>query len=234
MHVRQWTDSWLPMLKSLDYFAAHPAEPIYYAHLYDTLIYPLASLLPLVTLQKLGLREPTILHILAIASWLAVLGVGAVSLWMGQRLLKRRGFSLDWQSIVAVMLACIGCYPLIKGYALGNAQTFLSFLFAVLLLLWTTGRERSGGVVAALLAFVKPQYGLLLIWMVLRRRWGATTAFLVCSAVLIALSVAVFGWHNNLDYIHVLSSLSRKAQSHYANQSMFGTLNRVIGNGENI
>lgn len=233
-HMRQWTDSWLPMLKSLDYFHAHPSEPIYYAHLYDTLIYPLASLLPLAALEKLGLSEPAILRILVITSWLAVLGVAAVSLWMGQRLLRRRGAALDWQSILAVTLACLGCYPLIKGYALGNAQTFLSLLFVVLLLLWTTGRERSAGVVAALLAFVKPQYGLLWIWMIVRRRWNAATAFLVCAAILIALSTIVFGWHNNLDYIHVLSGLSRKAQSHYANQSMFGTLNRMIGNGENI
>src|SRR6201989_1210194 len=57
VHVRQWTDSWLPMLKSLDYLHAHPSEPIYYAHLYDTLIYPLASLLPLAALQELGLSE---------------------------------------------------------------------------------------------------------------------------------------------------------------------------------
>jgi len=234
VHVRQWTDSWLPMLRSLDYFRVHPAEPIYYAHLYDTLIYPLASLLPLVALRKLGLSESAILEILAVTSWLAVLGVGAVSLWIGQRLLRRRNVSIDWQSIIAVMLASIFCYPLIKGYALGNAQTFLSLLFAVLLLLWTTGRQRSAGVVAALLAFVKPQYGLLWIWMIVRRRWNAAAAFLVCAIALIALSTLVFGWHNNLDYIHVLSSLSRKAQSHYANQSMFGTLNRVIGNGENI
>lgn len=233
-HMRQWTDSWLPMLKSLDYFHAHPNEPIYYAHLYDTLIYPLASLLPLAALEKLGLSEPAILRILVITSWLAVLGVAAVSLWMGQRLLRRRGAALDWQSILAVTFACLGCYPLIKGYALGNAQTFLSLLFVVLLLLWTTGCERSAGVVAALLAFVKPQYGLLWIWMIVRRRWNAATAFLVCAAILIALSTIVFGWHNNLDYIHVLSGLSRKAQSHYANQSMFGTLNRMIGNGENI
>ncbi len=234
VHVHQWTDSWLPMLKSLDYFHAHPAEPIYYAHLYDTLIYPLASLLPLAALQRLGLSEPAILEILAVTSWLAVWGVGAVALWMGRWLLRRRDVSLDWQSIVAVMLACLGCYPLIKGYALGNAQTFLSLLFAVLLLLWTTGRERSAGVVAALLAFVKPQYGLLWIWMIVRRRWNAAVAFLVCAILLVALSTLVFGWHNNLDYIHVLASLSRKAQSHYGNQSMFGTLNRVIGNGENI
>ena len=233
-HMRQWTDSWLPMLKSLDYFHAHPGEPIYFAHLYDTLIYPLASLLPLAALEKLGLSEPAILRVLAITSWLAVLGVAAVSLWMGQRLLRRRGARLDWQSILAVTLACLGCYPLIKGYALGNAQTFLSLLFAVLLLFWTTGRERSAGVVAALLAFVKPQYALLWIWMIVRRRWNAAIAFLVCAIILIALSTLVFGWHNNLDYIRVLSSLSRKAQSHYANQSIFGTLNRMIGNGENI
>jgi hypothetical protein len=237
LHLRQGTDSWLPMLKSLDYFHAHPADPIYYAHLYDTLIYPLASLLPLVALRKLGLTEPVILHLLVLASWLAVLAVAAVSLWMGRWLLRHHSTSstrLDWQSILAVFLACLGCYPLLKGYALGNAQTFLSLLFAVLLYLWTTGRERSAGVVTALLAFVKPQYALLWIWMIVRRRWGAVAAFLVCAAVLLALSIAVFGWHNNLDYLRVLSSLSRKAQSHYANQSMFGTLNRMIGNGENI
>jgi hypothetical protein len=174
------------------------------------------------------------LRLLAIASWLAVLGVAAVSLWTGRWLLRRRGARLDWQSCFAVFLACIGCYPLLKGYSLGNAQTFLSFLFAVLLFLWTSGRERAGGVVAAMLAFVKPQYALLWIWMILRRRWGAAAAFLACSVVLLGLSIAVFGLHNNLDYIHVLASLSRKAQSHFANQSMFGTLNRIIGNGENI
>jgi alpha-1,2-mannosyltransferase len=32
----------------------------------------------------------------------------------------------------------------------------------------------------------------------------------------------------------VMAGLSRKAQSHYANQSMFGLLNRAIFNGENI
>jgi hypothetical protein len=55
-----------------------------------------------------------------------------------------------------------------------------------------------------------------------------------CGVVLITASVAVFGWHNNLDYLGVLAGLSHKAQSHYANQSMFGTINRMIFNGENI
>ena len=42
------------------------------------------------------------------------------------------------------------------------------------------------------------------------------------------------GWHNNLDYLRVLAGLSCKAQSHYGNQSMFGTLNRALFNGENL
>jgi alpha-1,2-mannosyltransferase len=234
LHMRQWTDSWLPMMKSLDYFDANPTKPIYAAPLYDTLIYSLASELPLLALRRLGVGDAAMLRLLALFSWLSVVGIPAVSLAMGRRLLRRRGAELTWPAIIAVILACLACYPLLKGYSLGNAQTMLSFGFALMLYLWTSGREREAGVVAALLAFVKPQYVLLLVWMVVRRRWGAMWAFLVCSTVLLAMSVAVFGWHNNLDYVGVLASLSHKAQSHYANQSMFGTLNRMIFNGENL
>jgi hypothetical protein len=233
-HLRQWTDSWLPMMKSLDYFRDHPTLPIYDAKLYDTLIYSLASELPLVLLRKLGMSDATLLRTLAVGSFLAVWGVAFVSLCMGQWLLAQRGARLHWQSVVAVVLAMLGCYPLLKGYSLGNAQTFLSFGFAVMLWQWTKGNERSAGVIAAMLTAVKPQFVLLLVWMLVRRRWNAAVAFLVCGALLLAVSVGVFGWHNNLDYIGVLASLSHKAQSHYANQSFFGTINRMIFNGENI
>ncbi len=227
-HVRQWTDSWLPMMKSLDYFKAHPKLPIYDAKLYDTLIYSLASELPLVAMRKLGMSDLWMLRTLAVLSFLAVWGVAAVSLVMARWLLRRRGAELTWPAAIAVVLATLGCYPLIKGYSLGNAQTFLSFGFTVLLLLWTKGQERWAGVVAAMLTAVKPQFVLLLVWMLVRKKWGAAWAFLACGAVLLAMSVAVFGWHNNLDYIAVLAGLSHKAQSHYANQSMFGTINRMI------
>jgi hypothetical protein len=103
-----------------------------------------------------------------------------------------------------------------------------------MLWLWTTGRERSAGVVAAMMTAVKPQFVLLLVWMLVRRRWGAAWAFVATSALLLLVSTIVFGWHNNLDYLGVLAGLSHKAQSHYANQSMFGTINRMIFNGENI
>src|ERR1700761_4304473 len=75
--VRQWTDSWLPMMKSLDYFRAHPTLPIYDAKLYDTLIYSLASELPLVLMRKLGMSDHVMLRSLAVASFVAGWG-GAV------------------------------------------------------------------------------------------------------------------------------------------------------------
>jgi alpha-1,2-mannosyltransferase len=233
-HVTQWTDSWRPMMTSLDAFRAHPSQPIYAAKLYDTLIYPLASLLPMVLMRKLGLSDAAMLRVLAVASWLAVLGVAAMSIALARRLLRERSATLTWASTLAIVLAVLGCYPLLKGYALGNAQTFLSLGFIVMLYLWTTRRERSAGAVAALLTMVKPQFVLLLLWMAVRRRWGAMWAFIACAAVVMAASIAVFGWHNNLDYIGVLAGLSHKAQSHFANQSMFGTINRMIFNGENL
>jgi hypothetical protein len=234
LHIHQWTDSWVPMMKSLDYFRDHPQSPIYAANLYDTLIYPLPSLLPMLALRKLGVSDPAMLRILAITTWLSVIGIAVITLAMGRRLLRNHNQQLEWPTILAVFLGCIGFYPILKAFSLGNAQAYLSFLFTLMIFLWVTGRERSAGAVAGLLCCVKPQFVLILIWMAVRKRWGAAIAFLACAGLLFAISIAVFGWHNNLDYLGVLSSLSRKAQSHYQNQSMFGTLNRMIFNGENI
>lgn len=233
-HVSQWTDSWLPMMKSLDYFRDHPQEPLYFAKLYDTLIYPLPSLFPIVLLRKFGLNDTAQLRVLAWASWLAVWLVGIFSLALARILLLRRGARLSWISILAVMLACLGFYPLIKGYSIGNAQTFLTLGFSVLVFTWSTGREKTSGILTAGLAMVKPQYVLLLVWMALRKKWSGVLSALIFAIIMFSLSIVVFGFHNNLDYLAVLSSLSHKAQSHYANQSMFGTLNRMVFNGENL
>jgi alpha-1,2-mannosyltransferase len=233
-HVRQGTDSWLPMLGSLAYFHAHPQVPIYSVKLYDTLIYSLVSLLPLALLEKFGLNGNTMLRFLAWSSWLAVWAMGGVSALLAKKLLSRREASLSLVSVSAIFLGALFFYPLIKGVNLGQAQTFLSLLFGVLIYLWSTGRERSSGVVVAALAMVKPQFVLMLIWMAVRRRWSAFWSGILFAAIMFGIAVAVFGLHNNLDYIPVLASLSHKAQSHYANQSLFGTLNRMVFNGENL
>jgi len=141
---------------------------------------------------------------------------------------------LSWSAGGAVLLAAFFFMPITLAFSLGQAQIFLDLFFTLLVFFWVNEQERPAGVMMALLAMVKPQFGLLLLWSALRRRWNALAAGVVTLAVGGAISLAVFGVRNNLDYLGVLAGLSRKAQPHYANQSMFGLLNRAIFNGENI
>jgi alpha-1,2-mannosyltransferase len=232
LHFRQFTDSWTPMLGSVNYFLAHPGLPIYRARLYDTLIYPLTSILPLLAMKRAGIGDAAVLPTLMVASWLAVCTVVGLQVWIARAMLGRTG--LSWRAGVATAMAAFFFMPITLAFSLGQAQIFVDLFFALLVLFWVQGRQRSAGVMMALMTMVKPQFGLLLLWAALRRRWNALVAGLVTLAIGGAASVAAFGVSNNLDYLGVLAGLSRKAQSHYANQSMFGLLNRAIFNGENM
>lgn len=232
LRFRQFTDSWTPMLGSVNSFLAHPHLPIYQAKLYDTLIYPLTSILPLYWMRRAGMSNPSVLHALMLASWLAVCAVVALQVLIAARILGPK--KLTWPAAVAAALAAFFFMPITLAFSLGQAQIFLDLFFTLLVLFWIERRERPAGVMMALLAMVKPQFGLLLLWAALRRRWNAFAAGAVTIALGGAASLAVFGLRNNLDYLGVLAGLSRKAQPHYANQSMFGLLNRAIFNGENL
>ncbi|HEX9200147.1 MAG TPA: glycosyltransferase 87 family protein [Acidobacteriaceae bacterium] len=232
LHFRQFTDSWGPMLGSVNYFLAHPTLPIYQAKLYDTLIYPLTSILPLYWMKRAGMSDSAVLRALMLASWLAVCAVVALQVAIVAKVVGTG--RLTWRAAVATAIAAFFFMPIALAFSLGQAQIFLDLFFTLLVLFWVERREKPAGVTMALLAMVKPQFGLLLLWAALRRRWNALAAGAVALVLGGLASVAVFGVRNNLDYLGVLSGLSRKAQSHYANQSMFGLLNRAIFNGENL
>ncbi len=231
-HLRQFADSWTPMLGSVDAFLAHPSTPIYQAKLYDTLIYPLTSILPLLWMRQAGMSDSAVLRALLLASWLAACAVVAVAVAIASK--TAAPSSLAWRGGLATALAAFFFMPITLAFSLGQAQIFLDLFFTLLVFFWVRGSERPAGVMMALLAMVKPQFGLLLLWAGLRRRWNALISGLVTLGLGAAVSFVAFGVRNNLDYIGVMSGLSRKAQSHYANQSMFGLLNRAIFNGENL
>jgi hypothetical protein len=233
-HFHQFTDSWTPMLGSVNSFLAHPGLPIYQARLYDTLIYPLTSILPLLWMKQAGMSDAAVLRALMVASWLAVVAVVALQVVLASKLAAQQSSSLSWRAAVATAFAAFFFMPITLAFSLGQAQIFLDLFFTLLVLFWIERRERPAGVMMALLAMVKPQFGLLLLWAALRRRWNALASGLATLAAGGAVSLAAFGLRNNLDYLGVLAGLSRKAQSHYANQSIFGLLNRAIFNGENL
>lgn len=233
----QFTDSWGPMLGSVNYHLAHPNLPIYQAKLYDTLIYPLTSILPLLWMKRAGMSDAAVYRALMIASWFAVWAVIGLAVAIAASVLRRNSNSrerIGWQAALATAFGAFFFMPITLAFSLGQAQIFLDVFFAALVLFWINRRERSAGVTMALLTMVKPQFGLLLLWAALRKKWNAVASGAVMLAAGAAASIAAFGLRNNLDYLQVLAGLSRKAQSHYANQSMFGLLNRAIFNGENL
>ena len=236
-HFHQFTDSWTPMLGSVNSFMAHPGVAIYQAKLYDTLIYPLTSVLPLLWMKQAGMSDTSVLRALMIASWIAVVAVLALQVLIAAKISGQSApqcGTLSWRAALATFFAAFFFMPITLAFSLGQAQIFLDLFFTLMVLFWIERRERSSGVMMALLAMVKPQFGLLLLWAALRRRWNALASAAVTLAVGGSVSLAVFGVRNNLDYLGVLAGLSRKAQSHYANQSIFGLLNRAIFNGENL
>jgi len=231
----QFTDSWGPMLGSVNYHLAHPNLPIYQAKLYDTLIYPLTSILPLLWMKRAGMSDAAVYRVLMIASWFAVWAVIGLAVAIAAQVMRNQvREKLSWQAILGTALGAFFFMPITLAFSLGQAQIFLDVFFAALVLFWIKRMERSAGATMALLAMVKPQFGLLLLWAALRRKWSALVSGAIALAVGAGVSIAAFGLRNNLDYLRVLSGLSRKAQSHYANQSMFGLLNRAIFNGENL
>jgi alpha-1,2-mannosyltransferase len=52
--------------------------------------------------------------------------------------------------------------------------------------------------------------------------------------ILLLLSIAAYGLNNVLDYLSVLSFISKHGESFYINQSVNGLMNRLLFNGDNL
>jgi alpha-1,2-mannosyltransferase len=234
----QGWDSWLPMWRASEFFRAHPGAPVYQSVFFDMGIkfqYPLLSILPVYWLQDWGITFPQFLAVTRILSWLAVWLVAAAGVLIAARLLPSNIASgARKAALSAVLIAGICFHPLLRGYTLGQVQILLALGFAIAFYCWLRGREKSAGALIGILALIKPQFVLLLIWAALRKRWGALAAGLATAAVGFLISVVVFGWHNNLDYLSVLSKLSHTGEAYEMNQSMNGLLNRLLFNGQNL
>jgi hypothetical protein len=201
--------------------------------------YPLTSLLPLWALQNLGLSDNGIRTFLLIASLLALCAIAGVCVKMGISLFRQRQFSeppnTRNQAVMAgaIVAGCFLFFPLTRGYELGQVQTFLSLGFAIAFDSWILEKEEVSGAVLGAMALIKPQSVIFLLWMLLRKRTRASLAFLISSVVGLLLSLMVFGWKQNAEYLRVLQVIGRQGEGYFANQSMNGLLNRLLFNGNN-
>jgi hypothetical protein len=134
----------------------------------------------------------------------------------------------------------IGCYlgltfyPVIWAHGLGQIQVYLNALTALGILAHLLGWRAGSGVCLGLCCLVKPQYAILLIWAVLRRHWKFVAGFSAAVFPLGFVSLALFGWDNHMRYIEVIREIAKVGESFWANQSVNGFVNRLIGNGDAI
>lgn len=239
--MRQGHDSWAPMLIALKCYK--DKLPIYQTVFFTDKIkfqYPLSSLLPLYVLERWGWSNEGIFRFLNLFSWLAFWTTLVVSV----RLLicsvqnspsSDKGSRSDSRTFfVATVIAGLLFYPLLRGYALGQVQIFLCLLFVISLESWLDNRYVASGVLWGLMCLIKPQYGLMLVWFALRRKFSSLAAGAFTLAAGICLTGFVFGWHEQFQYLNVLRFIGAHGESYWRNESVNGLLNHLFFNGTNL
>jgi hypothetical protein len=241
-------DSWIPMTAAVWCLRLFPDRP-----LYDTLFftlkmkfqYPPTSLLvmyPHFLHHRSNPLEPPGLgwvEILNKISWVLVFATAACVADVLRRLTAGAPGAPEGRA-GRVVLAAAGVFlsltyfPVVHGFELGQIQVWLNAGFAATVWCWVVGWRTAAGVLAGMLCLIKPQYGVLLLWGLLRRQGRFVLAGALTGAAGLAVSVALFGLANHLNYFRVLSFIARHGESFYPNQSVNGLLHRLLGNGNNL
>jgi alpha-1,2-mannosyltransferase len=130
--------------------------------------------------------------------------------------------------VTAVCLCVLSLlfYPIVKSYNLGQIQTWLNALFAMLFYCWLRNWQVPSGILLGVMCLIKPQYVLIALWGILRKKWTFVSCVLGIALLGLLLSCALFGIENHFDYLPVLSFLSHHGEAYYPNQSINGLLNR--------
>jgi alpha-1,2-mannosyltransferase len=255
---RHVEDSWAAMLNTWEYRRAHPDTRLYedlffgkagsnngaqlkFQYPPSSLLFvePIARAIPRKSVEALSTAQ-------ADAPRYAVLNaIGYLMLWANAGLVAmiflRCGelagvvTSLTDRRLrlLLALAATLTFYPIIKAFTLGQVQTWLNAGTALVVWCWITGRVCSAGMISAILCAIKPQYGVLLLWGVLRRRWGFVASFSLILTIIGGVSLAVHGLQNHLDYLRVLSHIAARGEGFFPNQSVNGLLNRFFHNGNN-
>jgi hypothetical protein len=241
-------DSWDPMHQALPLALSGPDGKLYQVLFFEKKVkfqYPPTSLLflypiehePLAGgLKSLGISWLTIVDVI---SCLLIFATAFLVVWIYfASVEKARLPDFDkWNRLVSGLVwVCLTLtfYPIMRAYSLGQIQVWINALFGLLFLLWLKDRQRSAGVVVGLMCLIKPHYALLLVWGLLRRRWGFVLAGAATGALGLVLSLFLFGLGNHLDYLNVLSFLGKHGEAFFPNQSINGLLNRLLFNGDNL
>ncbi len=226
-------DSWTAMKLARKRLAEHPGQP-----LYDPIFeqgakfqYPPSSLhlIELLGLFGKGALANPFLNSISVGFFLVFLAM--------TYLLARPALAAPRRALLdhaLPMMFAVCCYPLLKALEIGQIQTWLNALFAIALLAYSRGRHVTAGILVGLMATIKPQMGLFLVWGLIQKEYRFAAAIASAAAVLGVASLLHYGLDVHLEYLDVLSMISRHGESYFANQSLNGLLLRAMHLGPNL
>ena len=234
-HLYKWEgdDSWAPMQRALQLLHGPAGQRLYETIFFQEHLrfqYPVTSLLPLELLNKAGLGSVLALNTINLGLLLAnavAVGVLAHLISSSQVFITRSGWSSRARRFFAISagLLSLAFYPLIRAGVLGQIQVWIDLLFTCVLICWVLDKKFSAGLLLGLVAAIKPQFGLLLLWAMLWREWRFAFGFLASAGTFAAIALALYGVHNNIAYLTVLSFLANHGENYFANNSVNGILN---------
>lgn len=241
--VRAGEDSWDPMEQAFDYTRRQGPKLVYDEVFFDRdtkFQYPLSTLLPAEAYAAVAEGDPFPIRLLDVVSWVSVWLTALFVALIFLRSLET--YAPDYapsrpaqRFLLGALVAALtlSFYPVAKAFTLGQIQTWINFLFTFLVWLWLTNRPVAAGAVGGLICAIKPQLGVLLVWGLLRRRWGFCASFASTLGLIGIATLLMYGLADNLNYLDVLSYISRRGEAYYPNQSVNGLLNRLLDNGNN-
>jgi len=236
-------DSWMPIREGMQFSETYPNKLLYSEIWFNRNIkfqYPPTSMLLLEPLRHSRWGDLTSDAWLNRISWMMVIAIAGLNGVIFSTGMRKNSDSatvshLDKATwLLLPIFFTLTFYPLLRGYTLGQIQTWIDFIFAVLVLTWLKNRQGISGVMGGLICAIKPQLGLLLVWSLLRKQWRFVIGFTITILLAALISLAAYGWQNHLDYLRLLSFISQHGESYYPNQSVNGLLNRLFFNGSNL
>lgn len=228
-------DSWLPMNHALNFLRGSSTELVYQKLFFTDHIkfqYPPNALLVLDFFNWLGMTTKLQLNYLNAGLLIAtglIFSAFSVDV-LGS--IRYRGLRVPIGLIA--FLAAVRFYPSYLAFHIGQMQVLLGLLFLVACWALLHNRAALSGCLIAVVVMVKPQLfllGLLALW---QKHWRFVSGLSVISAVTLSLSIGLYGLANHLDYINVLTFLSKHGEYQHLNQSVDGILIRWLYHGPSL
>lgn len=231
-------DSWVPIYTAVHAYLTDPDAGIYQTVFFEKKIkfqYPPMSLLPFVALDKMGVGYHAMVKLMTLLSFVSIIGIilslyrtvvtGCSAIGEGEII---KGRSMKVALLAMLVIGTLTFYPVVNGYRLGQIQVFINLAICLMFMCWLENRKMLAGIMVALAAIVKPQYGLVLIWALFRKEKDFSIGMLLVLIPAGIASLIVFGFQEHLDYLSTLSVMGQHGEVYRSNQSLNGLLNRLL------